>query len=461
MAEKVSDTVHVYLTQMGRVKLLTAAQEQSIGRRISETRERYRRRLLATDAAIQAAADAMERVCAGQDRLEQTLETPASSRRARRHLVSVMQANLPTIRHLVSSSRDDFHAILDRRRSWSARFSACRRIVARRRKAIALLEETPLRRMILEDVRTQLKRLASRMESLSADLASRASNKEAHQSQAELRRELTNLMETTHETPASLRRHVIRLDQRRREHEHSRRELSAANLRLVVSIAKRYRNRGVSFLDLIQEGSTGLMRAVDKFDYRRGFKFATYATWWIRQAISRAIADQCRTIRVPVHMLGVMDQVRDARQNLLEAHQREPSEEDTAQATGVPLQKVRLAMSMGHRPLSLDEPVGDFRDLCLGEVLAERRLQAEGFEIDQKTLRTKLDEALSRLNYREREVIRMRFGLADGCAYTMEMIGQVFSVSRERIRQIEADAINKLKGPEYTQELAGFLDLIG
>ncbi len=461
MAEKVSDTVHVYLTQMGRVKLLTAGQEQLIGRRISETRDRYRRRLLATDAAIQAAADVMERVLEGKARIEQTLETPASSTHARQKLISVMRANLPTIRHLVSSSRDDFHGMLDRRRPWSVRFAACRRIVVRRRKATALLEEAPLRRAILEGVRTQLKQLASRMESLSADLASLAPSKGGHQSQADLRQELTNLMEATHETPASLRRHINRFDQRRREHEHARRELSAANLRLVVSIAKRYRNRGMSFLDLIQEGNTGLMRAVDKFDYHRGFKFATYATWWIRQAISRAIADQCRTIRVPVHMLGVMDQVRDARQDLLEAHHCEPSEEDTARAAGIPLQKARLALSMSHRPLSLDEPVGDFRDLSLGEVLPEHRLQAEGFEIDQKTLRTKLDEALNRLNYREREVIRMRFGLADGCVYTMEMIGQVFSVSRERIRQIEAEALNKLKGPEYNQGLTGFLDPIG
>lgn len=461
MPEQVSDTVHVYLTQMGRVKLLTVGQEQAIGRQISETRDRYRRRLLATDVAIEAAADVMQRVLDGKMRIEQTLETPAGSTRVRQRLMSVMRTNLPTIRHLVSSNRDDFHATLERRRPWADRFAACRRIVVRRRKAIALLEETPLRRAILESVRTKLKQLASRMESLSADLASHAPCKEGRQAQVELRQELTNLMETTRETPASFRRHVNRLDQRRREHEHARRELSAANLRLVVSIAKRYRNRGMSFLDLIQEGNTGLMRAVDKFDYHRGFKFATYATWWIRQAISRAIADQCRTIRVPVHMLGVMDQVRDARQDLLEAHQCEPSEEETAQAAGIPLQKARLALSMSHRPRSLDEPVGDFRDLCLGEVLPEHRMQEEGFEIDQKTLRTKLDEALDRLNYREREVIRMRFGLADGCVYTMEMIGQVFSVSRERIRQIEAEALNKLKGPEYTQGLTGFLDPIG
>ncbi|MDZ7616097.1 MAG: sigma-70 family RNA polymerase sigma factor, partial [Patescibacteria group bacterium] len=194
------------------------------------------------------------------------------------------------------------------------------------------------------------------------------------------------------------------------------------------------------------------------FDYRRGFKFATYATWWIRQAMTRAIADQCRTIRVPAHMLGVMDQVRNAHLTLLGTHQREPSEEETANAAGVPLHKARLALGMSHRPVSLDEPVGDLQNVSLGEILPEHRLQAAGAELDQRALRTRLDEALERLNYREREVIRMRFGLADGCVYTMEMIGQVFSVSRERIRQIEAEALSKLKGPECTRGLTGFLE---
>ena len=461
MAEKVSETVHVYLTQMGRVKMITAAQEQVIGRRITETRRRYRRRLLATDAAIEAAADALQRISDGKVRIEQTIESPMRSGRARRRMMSLIRANLPTIRSLIAASRDDFHFLLDRRHAWSARFASCRRIGARRRKAIAMLEETPLRRAIIEEIRAKLRRLTERMEFLSAELAHASPHDDVRPSAQASRDELIRLMESTHETPASLRRHIKRMDQRRREHEHARRELSAANLRLVVSIAKRYRNRGVSFLDLIQEGNTGLMRAVDKFDYRRGFKFATYATWWIRQAISRAIADQCRTIRVPVHMLGVIDQVRDARQDLREANECEPSEEDTAEAAGVSLEKVRLAMRMTHRPLSLDEPMGDCREVCLGEVIPEHRGKVEGFEIDQQTLRMRLDEALSRLNYREREVLRMRFGLADGCVYTMEMIGQVFSVSRERVRQIEAEALRKLKGPECTGRLASFLDFAG
>ncbi len=456
--EKVSDTVHVYLTQMGRVKLLTPGEELAIGRRISETRYRYRRKLLGTDLAIQKAADTLDRVCSGQVRIERMLEAPTASIRARQRLVAMMRVNLPTIRHLVAANQADFHTVQDRRRAWSTRFAAGRRIVARRRKAVALLEETPLRRSILDSVREELKEVEHRAEAMRSEFDRARHGESAGPDRAELRRELAYLTELTRETPASLRRHVERMERCRRDHEHARRELSAANLRLVVSIAKRYRNRGMSFLDLIQEGNTGLMRAVDKFEYERGFKFATYATWWIRQAITRALADQCRTIRVPVHMLGVMDQVRDAQQDLLEMHQREPSDEETAHAAGVPLEKARLAMRMTHRPLSLDEPVGDFRDMCLGELLPEQRGQVDGFDIDQKALRDRLDQALSRLNYREREVIRMRYGLADGYVYTMEMIGQVFSVSRERIRQIETEALDKLKGPDCTQGLTGFLD---
>ncbi|MDY0166480.1 MAG: sigma-70 family RNA polymerase sigma factor [Thermoguttaceae bacterium] len=458
MAEKASDTVHVYLTQMGRVQLLTRAEEREIGRRISQSRNRYRSRLLSTDSALQAAADALGKVCDGPARIERTLEAPTGSVRARQRLVAMIRANLPTIRHLIASNEDDFRKALDRRRSWSARFGACRRIIARRRKATALIEETPLRRSILEHVREQLKQIARRMQSLIEELDHTRGDDGSSPNPAQLRRELAYLMETTRETPASLRRHIERMDQCRREHEQARRELSAANLRLVVSIAKRYRNRGMSFLDLIQEGNTGLMRAVDKFQYERGFKFATYATWWIRQAITRAISDQCRTIRIPVHMLSVMDQVRDAQQGFVEAHQREPSDEETARAADVPLEKARLAMRMAHRPVSLDEPVGDFRDMCLGELLPERCSPVDGFEIDLQALRGRLDEALNRLNYREREVIRMRYGLADGYMYTMDMIGQVFSVSRERIRQIETEALDKLKAPDFKQDLTGFLE---
>ncbi len=458
MAEKVSDTVHVYLTQMGRVKLLTSAEEQSIGRRISESRNRYRRKLLTTDFAIQTASDTLQSICDGRTRIERMLEAPTATIRARQRLVAKMRANLPTIRHLMASNEADFRTASDRRRTWSTRFAAWRRIVARRRKATALIEETPLRRAVLEQVRAQLKQIAQRMESLDAQFHHARDDEGSGPGRGPVRRELAYMVQTARETPAGLRRHVQRVEQFRRQHEQARRELSAANLRLVVSIAKRYRNRGMSFLDLIQEGNTGLMRAVDKFDYQRGFKFATYATWWIRQAITRAISDQCRTIRVPVHMLGVMDRVRDAHQDFVEMYQREPSDEETAKAVGVPLEKARLALRMAHRPVSLDEPVGDYRDMCLGELLPEDRVQVEGFDIDQQALRERLDEALSKLNYREREVLRMRYGLADGYVYTMDMIGQVFSVSRERIRQIETEALDKLKAPDFTQGLTDFLD---
>jgi RNA polymerase primary sigma factor len=255
-----------------------------------------------------------------------------------------------------------------------------------------------------------------------------------------------------------LERYLVRVDRLAEQHEEGRRDLSAANLRLVVSIAKKYRNRGLSFLDLIQEGNTGLMRAVDKFDPARGFKFATYATWWIRQAITRAIADQSRTIRVPVHMLTTMDRLRDAQQEFIQQYDREPTLEESARRIGLPLEKAELAMKTCRRPVSLDEPVGDQKDMDLRELLSEEADPADAVDLDQGALRGQIERALMQLNYREREIIRLRYGLSGGDGYTMEMLGEIFSVSRERIRQIESDALEKLKDPPTANRLSPFLD---
>jgi RNA polymerase primary sigma factor len=274
----------------------------------------------------------------------------------------------------------------------------------------------------------------------------------------ELRKELCYLMRTAQESPATLRRRLARIDRLAREYEAAQRDLSAGNLRLVVSIAKRYRNRGLSFLDLIQEGNTGLMRAVDKFESARGYKFSTYATWWIRQAITRAIADHSRTIRVPVHMIESMGRVRNATQSLIQENGCEPTLEETAEVAGLSVDETQCVLRMTRQPLSLDQPVSDRDENYFGEFLQDSREDDPLLEMSHNMLKTRIANVLESLEYREREILRLRFGLADGCSYTLEEVGKIFSVTRERVRQIETKALRSLQHPTRARQLAPFIE---
>jgi RNA polymerase primary sigma factor len=276
---------------------------------------------------------------------------------------------------------------------------------------------------------------------------------------AAVRSELKQLMTTTMESPASLRRRCRQLRGQFQEFENVKRELSSGNLRLVVSIAKKYRNRGLSFLDLIQEGNTGLMRAVDKYEYRRGFKFSTYATWWIRQAITRAIADQARTIRIPVHMIDVLMRLRNTARRLLQEMGREPTTEETALAAGVSLEETERVLDIGRHPVSLDRPIGEGDDCSFGEFVQDTGTENPSKLANNGLLRERIEELLKTLTYREREIIRLRYGLADGYSYTLEEVGRIFKVTRERVRQIEAKAVAKLQHPVRSRYLEPFISV--
>jgi RNA polymerase primary sigma factor len=452
-----SDPVQLYLAQMGDVPLFTRKEEQIVAQRIEKTRRRFRRSLLANDLMLQAGAELMQKMLSGKIRLENTLIATISTPAFRRRIMALLAPNLRTLSNLIQHNRKDFAFVVNKRHPVATRRVIWRRLMFRRAKAARLLEETPIRQQCLQVVSEKLKQISRRMDELQKQISDPATTADAVRIK-EFHGELRRLIQLTLETPQTMRRQLVKTTNLRHQYEAARRDFSAANLRLVVSIAKRYRNRGLSFLDLIQEGNTGLMRAVDKFEQDRGFKFSTYATWWVRQAISRAIADHSRTIRVPVHMQSTAEKVIATGHRLTQENKRAPSLEDMAEESGISLAATDRALKVNRQPLSLDEPFGGEGENYLGDLLPDSRREDPLAGLHQSLLKAGIEDVLQSLNYREREIIRLRYGLADGYAYTLSEIGKIFSVTRERIRQIETVAMHKLQQPTCAKRLAGFLE---
>ena len=344
------DPVRMYLSQMAIIPLLTREQEISLAKKIEVTRKRFRRSVLGCNFAMQVTIDTLEKVYQGVLPFDRTIKVSLTERLTKDQILARMPHNLKTLGQIRQHNRDDFRKLIRRSTSRLERQEARKRFCRRRRKALQLVEELSLRTRRVQPLVKQLREFSQRMDFVRRRMSELARDPHARDEWANFRRELRNLMMLTWESPRSLRNRLAIVNQQFNDYEQVKRQLSSGNLRLVVSIAKKYRNRGLSFLDLIQEGNTGLMRAVDKYEYRRGFKFSTYATWWIRQAITRAIADQARTIRIPVHMIDVLSKLRNVAKQLQQQMGREPTAEEISASSGIVLEETRR--SAEHRTAS-------------------------------------------------------------------------------------------------------------
>jgi RNA polymerase primary sigma factor len=455
---RIDDPVRMYLTQMGEIPLLRRDQEIALAKKIEVTRKRFRRKVLECDGVLRQVVDTLKRVHSGELPFDRTVKVSLTENLEKDKILQRMPHNLKTLEHLMEQNEKDFEVILDPRLDEEGKRKARRTLRQRRRKTVTLVEELSIRTQKVQPLMKKLEQISARMDELEKGIEELKEDKTRREDLANLEKELSDYMMQTLEEPASLRKRVEIVRKRFAEYEQAKRDLSGGNLRLVVSIAKKYRNRGLSFLDLIQEGNTGLMRAVDKYEYRRGYKFSTYATWWIRQAITRAIADQARTIRIPVHMIETMSKLRNVSKQLLQQLGREPTIEETAQKANISVEETRRVLKISRHPISLDRPVGESEDSYFGDFIEDDSAESPVQAATQEMLKDKIDQVLKTLTYREREIIKLRYGLGDGYTYTLEEVGRIFKVTRERVRQIEAKAVRKLQHPVRSRQLEGFLD---
>lgn len=453
------DPIRMYLSQMGHIPLLSREKEIFLAKQIEVARKWFRRKIAESDFAIGLVVETIEKVCRNELPFERTLRTSETENLRKEQIQGRIPINLPTIKRLLNENKADWEELKASKNK--VEITAIKqRMKVRRCKLAWLCEELSVRTQRIQPIMRRMEQIGKRIQEIQHQihkLAERRTVAAAHEVEV-LRRELNDLTELVLETPADfcdrVRRMMAKFDAWTRAKQH----LSGGNLRLVVSIAKKYRNRGLSFLDLIQEGNAGLMRGVEKYEYRRGYKFSTYATWWIRQAITRAVADHARTIRIPVHMFQCISQLKAKSEQIRQETGRDPSMEELAEAVGMSLEETERIMKTWKHPVSLDTPVGESEDGSFGDFLEDDNETNPAESAMQEMLRDKIEVVLRSLTYREREIIKLRYGLGDGYSYTLEETGRIFKVTRERIRQIESKALRKLQHETRAAHLRGFVD---
>ncbi|MEX2222184.1 MAG: sigma-70 family RNA polymerase sigma factor [Candidatus Rokuibacteriota bacterium] len=436
-ASPAEDPVRLYLKEIGKVSLLKAAEEVAIGRRIEVGQVALRRALGRVPFATTQLLTLVDRVRREEVPLEDVILLPEGGEPSPSEIRSSLAA-FARIRRLEREIERLQTALGDKRRSTTTRANYNKWIAKNRTSIQGVLENLPLKPALADQLVGEIRRLVKGMGATKS------------------RPELRQLEQRAGVPRKALLASLSEIEEHDRVVRQAKKELMEANLRLVVSVAKRYLGSELSLLDLVQEGNIGLMKAVDRFQYRRGFKFSTYATWWIRQAITRAIADHSRTIRIPVHMVETLNRISRVNRSLVNEMGREPTPEELAQRTGVPARKVRLILESSRKPLSLETPIGD--DSELGDFLEDKGAESPNDNLITQDLTLQVERALSTLSPKEKEILRLRFGIGDAGEHTLEEVGRRFSVTRERIRQIETKALRKLRHPLRGRALRAFVE---
>jgi RNA polymerase primary sigma factor len=454
----IDDPVRLYLTQMGEIPLLTREDELRLSNRIEITRKRFRTKVLESPMAVIEAIQILEDVKNGEIAFDRTLKADSAIDVSKVEVLERLPQVIDRIRQTVFDSHECFDKLNHHRLSVKQRRRVRLRLRDNQRRCVVMLEAMNIQTKKIKPMMERLEGLSRKLDEVLTETEDIKAGRGNRARLPALRKEGDQIQAQTLEGAEDLRARVRDIRERFEDYERTKRKLSNGNLRLVVSIGKKYRNRGLTFLDLIQEGNTGLMKAVEKYEYRRGYKFSTYATWWVRQAITRAIADQGRTIRIPVHMIEAMTKIRQVARRLTQQSGREPSLEEIANESRISLEETQRVLKISKYPISLDRPIGEGDDSYFGGFIEDTSAVNPVSAATHRMLKDKIEMSLQTLSFREREIIKLRFGIGIGYTYTLEEVGRIFKVTRERVRQIEAKSLRKLQHPIRSRMLEGFVE---